>query len=97
MRERFELSLANVYELDYTALFEIVGLTLSESRDATLTTLSPVVLDDCSIFSMIQAGDALVQHPYESFDATVEHFISAAAVTSRSLQKLKNSLRSAAS
>ena len=31
------------------------------------------------IFATMQAGDFLVHHPYESFDASVEHFISAAA------------------
>ena len=32
-----------------------------------------------AIFTAMHAGDLLVHHPYESFDASVEHFISAAA------------------
>ena len=30
-------------------------------------------------FAVMQTGDLLVHHPYESFDASVEHFIRAAA------------------
>ncbi len=32
-----------------------------------------------AIFAAMQTADLLVHHPYESFDASVEHFISAAA------------------
>ncbi|MGO9434054.1 MAG: polyphosphate kinase 1 [Terracidiphilus sp.] len=83
LRERFELSVADVYDLyeevDYTTLFEIAGLPIPELRDAPWTPLVPPSLGSVSIFSAIQAGDVLVHHPYESFDASVEHFISAAA------------------
>jgi polyphosphate kinase len=83
LRERFELAPADVYELDgevdYTTLFEIGALPVPELRDAPWVPLVPLVLEESSIFSAIHAGDLLVHHPYESFDATVEHFISAAA------------------
>jgi polyphosphate kinase len=83
LRERFGLSAADVYEVDgevdYTTLFEIAGLSVPELRDTPWTPLLTTALEEGSIFSAIQAGDLLVHHPYESFDATVEHFISAAA------------------
>ena len=79
------LSAADVYdmaeEVDYTTLFELMGLPLPELRDVPWTPLSPPAFDDGAdaIFAAIQAGDVLVHHPYESFDASVEHFIAAAA------------------
>jgi polyphosphate kinase len=83
LRVRFQLSPEDVYELneevDYTTLFEIAGLPVPELRDAPWTPLVPPSLGEGTIFSAIQAGDVLVHHPYESFDATVEHFISTAA------------------
>lgn len=81
LRERFELSAADVYDLDeevdYTTLFEIASLPSSELRDEPWTPLAPAF--EGSIFSAMQSADILVHHPYESFDATVEHFISVAA------------------
>lgn len=81
LRERFQLTPADVYELDeevdYTTLFEIVGLPIPDLHDSAWTPLVPPSLTG-AIFAAIQAGDVLVHHPYESFDASVEHFISAA-------------------
>jgi len=85
LRERFELSPLDVYELteevDYTTLFEIAGLPIPELRDAPWTPLQPPALQEspAAFFGDIQAGDVLVHHPYDSFDASVEHFISTAA------------------
>ena len=83
LRVRFQLSPADVYEMDgeidYTTLFEVAGMPVPELRDAPWSPLAPPSLGEGSIFLAIQAGDVLVHHPFESFDATVEHFISVAA------------------
>jgi polyphosphate kinase len=84
--ERFRLSPSDVYdmreEVDYTTLFELLGLPFPELRDPDWSPLSTARLQDggAAIFTAIRAGDVLVHHPYDSFDATVEHFISSAAV-----------------
>jgi polyphosphate kinase len=85
LRERFELKPSDVYDLaaetDYTGLFELMGLQLPELHDPVWTPLPLPAFENSptAIFSAMQAGDILVHHPYESFDASVEHFISAAA------------------
>ncbi len=85
LRSRFGLSSSDIYdmpeEVDFTTLFEIGGLPLPELRDAAWTPLPPAGFDEdtATLFATIAAGDVLVHHPYESFDASVEHFISAAA------------------
>lgn len=84
LRQRFNLSAEDVYdlpaELDYTSLFQIAGLPYPALRDAPWTPLTPPALDGgVNIFSAIRAGDILVHHPYESFEASVEHFIASAA------------------
>src|SRR5277367_5074500 len=85
LRERLELEEEDLYDLpeevEYTTLFALMGLPKPALRDREWTPLSPALLEDGdeSIFAAIHAGDFLVHHPYESFDATVEHFISAAA------------------
>jgi polyphosphate kinase len=84
LRERCKLTTADLYDLseevDYTTLFELAGLPIPELRDAPWTPLPPVgVPEGTAIFASIQAGDLLVHHPYDSFDASVEHFISTAA------------------
>jgi polyphosphate kinase len=85
LRARFELAPVDMYEMqeevDYTSLFELCGLPLPALRDHEWTPLWPASLPvgEGAIFTAIQAGDLLVHHPYESFDASVEHFISSAA------------------
>src|SRR5262245_49331541 len=85
LRERFQLSPDDVYELpdemDYTTLFEVAALPMPERRDPVWAPLPHPALPDhgAAVFSAIQAGDILLHHPYDSFDASVEHFISAAA------------------
>jgi polyphosphate kinase len=84
LMDRFELRDSDVYELpgplDYTALFAIASLPVPELRDPPWSPLVPLVLDDeADLFAVIRAGDLLVHHPYESFDATVERFIRDAA------------------
>lgn len=82
--ERFGLSENDVYDfdglLDYSGLFEIASLNRPELRDTPWAPMVPANLDeDADLFAMIRAGDVLVHHPYESFDATVERFIRDAA------------------
>jgi polyphosphate kinase len=85
MRERFKLLPQDVYEMaeevEYTTLFEIASLPLPELRDRPWVPLQHPCFpaSGSGIFSAIQAGDVLVHHPYDSFDGSVEHFISAAA------------------
>lgn len=85
LRERFALTPLDLYDLDeevdYNSLFDLLSLPFPTLRDSDWTPLLPTAFDDRpgSIFAAIQAGDIIVHHPYESFDATVEHFISAAA------------------
>jgi polyphosphate kinase len=84
LRERFSLTAEDVYEmsalLDYTTLFEIAGLEIEPLRDPPWTPLTPTGLESGGdIFSAMRAGDILLHHPYDSFYAGVERFISEAA------------------
>ena len=85
LRARFELaaarSLRDAEEVDYTSLFELLGSAHSLIAGPRMDPLWPAALPEGqgAIFAAMRAGDMLVHHPYESFDASVEHFISAAA------------------
>lgn len=85
LRERFELLAEDVYdmpdEIDFTTLFEIAGLPIPELRDPAWTPLPVPAFGNgpTAIFAAIRTGDILLHHPYDSFDDSVEHFISAAA------------------
>jgi polyphosphate kinase len=82
---RFELVPLDIYEMpaevDFTTLFEIAGMNIPELSVPEWHPLPPQVMQDVSadIFTVLRAGDMLVHHPYDSFDATVEHFVAAAA------------------
>jgi polyphosphate kinase len=81
---RFELRESDVYELpdmlDYSGMFEIASLRMPELRDPAWTPQPPAAFDESAdMFSAIRAGDVLLHHPYESFDASVERFIRDAA------------------
>jgi polyphosphate kinase len=85
LKERFALESEDVYEmsvlLDYTTLFEIAGLEIEPLRYPRWTPLPPVGLEtvDGDVFAAIRAGDILLHHPYDSFNASVERFIQEAA------------------
>ncbi len=84
LRARFDLRDGDLYELpgpiDYSTLFEIASLPAPGLRDTPWTPMIPASLDeDADLFAAIRAGDVLVHHPYESFDASVERFIRDAA------------------
>ena len=85
LRERFHLTENDIFdvteEVDYTVMFELLGLPLPGFLDPPWVPLPPAGFQEgtAAMFAAIHAGDLLVHHPYESFDASVEHFISAAA------------------
>lgn len=71
--------------LDLSALSEIAALDRPELHSAAWTPVVPPRLrrsdEDApaDVFAAIRQGDILVDHPYESFTASVERFISQAA------------------
>jgi polyphosphate kinase len=80
---------ADCYEipgmLDHTGLWQIAAL---ERPDLKLPTYSPVIPprlvppdedEPADVFAAIRNGDILVHHPYESFAASTQRFISQAA------------------
>ena len=85
LMRQFELTEDDVYrlpaEIDYTGLWQIAGLGLPEISDPIWTPVVPTILQDeqTDIFAVIRSRDLLVHHPYECFDASVEHFIRHAA------------------
>ena len=84
LMRKLDLTDADLYEepaeLDFTGLFPIAGLNRPELRDPPWQPVVPSGFEpDDDIFATIRAGDQLVHHPYESFDATVARFIRTAA------------------
>ena len=83
------LGAADLYEvpdmLDLTCLWQLATLDVPELRDPPWTPVVPprlVPVDEgepVDVFAVIRQGDLLVHHPYESFTASVERFITQAA------------------
>jgi polyphosphate kinase len=65
--------------LDLSGLTTIADLNIGELRYPAFVPSSRAVSQDGSIFSAISERDILVQHPYDSFAASVERFIEEAA------------------
>jgi polyphosphate kinase len=71
--------------LDLTCLWQIASLDIPELRDPPWTPVVPARLvpadegEQVDVFAAIRQGDLLVHHPYESFAASVERFITQAA------------------
>jgi polyphosphate kinase len=89
LTEALEVEGRQVYEvrgmLDLQDLWQIVGLDgHDELRDPPWTPVTQPRLQDedgepPDLFAVIQAGDVLVHHPYDSFSTSVERFVSQAA------------------
>lgn len=86
LMQELELTAQDVYDLqgdvlDYQDLRPVADLPLPGLRYEPWVPATPPALadEDADIFNVIRAGDVLVHHPYESFAASVERFISAAA------------------
>ena len=83
--EELNLESEDVYHskglFDFSVLDEIADIDRPELRYPRWEPLVPKGLsgEESDLFSAIRAGDFLVHHPYESFDATVEEFIKQAA------------------
>ncbi|HEV8410683.1 MAG TPA: polyphosphate kinase 1 [Gemmatimonadaceae bacterium] len=67
--------------LDLGDLMALTSLDLPELKDPPLVPAIPADLRDLerSIFDSIRAHDVLVHHPFDSFGASVEQFVEAAA------------------
>lgn len=85
LMEELQVASEDVYEtegiIDYGALNELADLEMPELHWPRWAPLPPERLedDDADIFAAIRAGDILVHHPYESFDASADKFIEDAA------------------
>jgi polyphosphate kinase len=67
--------------LDLGDLMSIATLDIPDLRDTPFTASVPTELRDPhrSIFDVIRERDLLVHHPFDSFTASIEHFLDAAA------------------
>ena len=92
LMEELELNEDDIYELpeeldlDYRGLNAIADLNIPNLRFEPWTPVTPITFleDDPELmFNALRNRDRLVHHPYESFSATVEKFIRAAADDSK--------------
>ena len=85
LTRQLELDESAVYqmpgELDYTTLNTVADLNRPALKYEPWMPIVPPALADgeADLFDLIRAGDILVHHPYESFKASVERFVSDAA------------------
>jgi len=85
LAEELDLREHEVYqmpgELEFTDLWAIHGVNKPELKFEPWKPVVPLRLadDEADIFGVIRNSDVLVHHPYESFSASVERFIHAAA------------------
>ncbi len=83
--QELDLEPDQIYErpgpLDYTCLFELTELDHPDLKHRSWVPVAPPALadDEIDMFSVIREHDILLHHPYESFKASVERFIQAAA------------------
>jgi polyphosphate kinase len=68
--------------LDLGDLMWLAEMDIPELRDPPFVPVTPPELRDSSrsIFDAIREKDILVHHPYDSFTASVEHFLTSAAI-----------------
>ena len=84
--DELNLNVSDVYEsdeiLDYGILDLIADLNIPDAHFKKWRPVEPRGLgeDESDIFGLIRGGDVLVHMPYESFDASVQHFIEKAAL-----------------
>jgi polyphosphate kinase len=85
LMEEMNLLPADLYEvplgLRFNDLSPVVDLKIPKLSYVPWTPCVPPALAgaDADIFNVIRSGDLLVHHPYESFTASVERFVTAAA------------------
>jgi len=83
--DELDLGADDVYKrggpLDYAGMMTVADLDRPDLKERPWTPVTPPRLADAEsdIFSIIRQGDLLVHHPYESFNASAERFISSAA------------------
>lgn len=85
MRDELAVEPDDIYEidgpLDLTNLFTLANLDRPDLRYSPWSPVMPPAVADteADLLSIIRERDILVHHPYESFRATTERFIAAAA------------------
>jgi len=67
--------------LEYLDLYQVADLDRPALKHRPWSPITPprLAVKDANIFDVIRERDLIVHHPYESFKASVEHFIAAAA------------------